>query len=108
MPSSVELLVLDQVVDHRGQLAFIEEGKGCPFAIEQVIWGAEKGSGIGREEIILALAGEIEVHVKCPEGGSTMYLLKGPHQGIYLAPSVRHRFNVTAEGAFTVRILGAA
>jgi hypothetical protein len=108
MHSRVELLVLDQVVDHRGQLAFIEEGKGCPFAIEQVIWGAEKGSGIGREEIILALAGEIEVYVKCPEGGSTMYLLKGPHQGIYLAPSVRHRFNVAAEGAFTVRILGAA
>lgn len=107
MHSHVELMSFGQARDHRGLLVFIEEGTGCPFAIEQVDWGTQEDHGQGRETILFALVGEVKVHVQCPEEDAHEFLLNQSHQGIYLPPSASYWFKVCSEQSVTMRIFGA-
>lgn len=107
MHSPVELLSFGQARDHRGLLVFIEEGTGCPFAIEQVDWRTQEDHGQGREVILFALVGEVKVHVQFPEEDAYEFLLNHSHQGIYLPPSASYWFKVSCSLSVTMRILGA-
>lgn len=67
----VKLIDLPKVLDHRGNLSFIEEIKHVPFEIRRVYWiydvpGGENRGGHAfkeQQELIVALSGSFDVLV---------------------------------------------
>ena len=67
--NKIELLNLPKILDERGNLSFLQEGKQVPFPIKRVYWiydvpgGELRGSHAFREtdELIVALSGSFDV-----------------------------------------------
>ena len=68
---SVKIIQLPKILDERGNLSFLEEGKHVPFKIERTYWiydvpGGEVRGGHSyfiNDEIIVALSGSFDVVV---------------------------------------------
>lgn len=106
MSSHAEILSLAHVLDARGQLVFIEDCMGDPFAIEQVIWGVNAGRGLGRDEIIIAVTGTIDVHVECPASEQKVITLTEARQALYLSAASVFWFRAVTAETITLRIIG--
>ena len=67
--NKIELLNLPKILDERGNLSFIQEGKQIPFPMKRVYWiydvpgGELRGSHAFKEtdELIVALSGSFDV-----------------------------------------------
>lgn len=86
-----KIIHLPKIVDHRGNLSFIEENKHIPFKIERAFWiydvpGEEKrGDRIFREteEFIVALSGSFDVVLRNGEK-EQVFQLNRSYYGLYV------------------------
>ncbi len=101
------LLTLPRIVDARGNLSFIEGGSNCPFEIERVYWtydvpGGEERYGralMTTSELIVALAGSIDVAVTTPAGDEKTFTLNRSYRGLFLPPMTWRRIENITTGA---------
>ncbi len=86
-----DVTVLPKILDHRGNLSFIENGVRFPFTIQRVHWiydvpGGEQRGGLAyiqTKEFIIALSGSFEVEIN--DGISTKhFLLNRSYVGLYV------------------------
>jgi len=87
----VRLIDLPKVLDHRGNLSFIEEMKHVPFEVKRVYWiydvpGGETRGGHAfkeQQELIVALSGSFDVLVDDGKMKQT-FSLNRSYFGLYL------------------------
>jgi WxcM-like, C-terminal len=97
LPKSYELVVIDfGRIGGRdnGFISVVDLNGAIPFSIERIFWtyftpqeiirGQHAHYGI--EEVILAVAGEINVSLEFPDGSIQSTLLSKPHIGVYIPP----------------------
>lgn len=81
-----------KIIDHRGNLSFVEEGVHVPFKIERVFWiydvpgGEDRGGHAFREteEFIIALSGSFDVVLDDGEGNEHTFQLNRSYYGLYV------------------------
>lgn len=88
---SVRLLELPRILDHRGNLSFLERNNQIPFEVRRVYWiydvpgGEIRGSHAFRntDEIVIALSGSFDVALDdgCNEN---VFSLKRSYVGVYV------------------------
>jgi hypothetical protein len=86
-----KLLTLPKIVDHRGNLSFIESNSHVPFRINRVYWiydvpgGEFRGSHAFKEqkEFVVALSGSFDVHLDDGET-KTVLPLNRSYFGLYI------------------------
>lgn len=87
------IIQLPKIPDPRGNLTFIEQGVGLPFAIERCYWiydipaGETRGSHAMRSqsEVIIALAGSFDVLLD--DGNTTtLHRLDRPYTALLVPP----------------------
>ena len=101
------LLTFKRIVDARGNLSFIEGETNCPFEIERVYWtydvpGGEERYGralITTSELIVALAGSVDVAATTADGDERIFTLNRSHQGLFLPPMTWRRIDNITTGA---------
>jgi len=108
---SVKIIQLPKILDERGNLSFLEEGKHVPFKIERTYWiydvpGGEVRGGHSyfiNDEIIVALSGSFDVVVN---DGTTQktFSLNRSYYGLYVPKGIwRHMENFSTNSlAFIV------
>lgn len=98
------LLTFKRIVDARGNLSFIEGETNCPFEIERVYWtydvpGGEERYGralMTTSELIVALAGSVDVAVTTADSDERIFTLNRSHHGLFLPPMTWRRIdNIT-------------
>ncbi|WP_407426675.1 sugar 3,4-ketoisomerase [Arcticibacter sp.] len=99
--SKVKILELPKILDERGNLSFLEEGKQIPFEIKRTYWiydvpGGETRGGHSykeNQEIIIALSGSFDVVLN--DGfDSKVVSLNRSYYGIYVPSGIwRHMEN---------------
>jgi oxalate decarboxylase/phosphoglucose isomerase-like protein (cupin superfamily) len=86
-----KLIDLPKIIDHRGNLSFIEFPKNIPFNFERVYWiydvpsGETRGGHAFKEsnELIIAISGSFEV--KLDDGiNKKTFMLNRSYQGVYV------------------------
>ena len=95
LPKGCELIVLPNVADERGQLAFGECSKHIPFLIRRVFWTYDITDGNSRGDhahrtcsmVLFPLGGSFEVFLDDGENKQTL-LMDDPHVGILIPPGV--------------------
>ena len=101
------LLTFKRIVDARGNLSFIEGETNCPFEIERVYWtydvpGGEERYGralMTTSELIVALAGSVDVAATTADGDERIFTLNRSHQGLFLPPMTWRRIDNITTGA---------
>ena len=101
------LLTFKRIVDARGNLSFIEGETNCPFEIERVYWtydvpGGEECYGralMTTSELIVALAGSVDVAATTADGDERIFTLNRSHQGLFLPPMTWRRIDNITTGA---------
>ena len=101
------LLTFKRIVDARGNLSFIEGETNCPFEIERVYWtydvpGGEERYGralMTMSELIVALAGSVDVAATTADGDERIFTLNRSHQGLFLPPMTWRRIDNITTGA---------
>jgi len=97
----VKIIELPKIIDHRGNLTFIETQKHIPFKMERVFWiydvpGGETRGGHAykhTEEVIIALSGSFDVIIDDGKTKKT-FSLNRSYYGLYLpAGTWRHMEN---------------
>ena len=96
----VRLINLSKIIDKRGSLSVIEEGKDFPFRIERCCWiydvpGGDSLDGqafINNNEFIVSLSGSFDVVV---DNGNTItnYTLNRSFYGLLVPKLVWHEIN---------------
>lgn len=93
-----KLIDLPKIVDHRGNLSFVESHSHIPFKIARSYWiydvpdGGIRGGHSYRtlEEFVIALSGSFEVIVNNGDRKQE-YRLNRPHYGLYIPSGIwRH------------------
>jgi hypothetical protein len=92
---SCRVIDLPKIVDHRGNLTFIESGRHLPFSIERVYYlydvpgGAERGGHAHKElqQLIIAIAGSFDVTLDDGKD-KRKYHLNRSHFGLYVSPMI--------------------
>lgn len=91
----VEIIELPKILDERGNLSFLEEGRHVPFEIKRSYWiydvpGGETRGGHSykeNEEIIIALSGSFDVLLN--DGiNQKVYSLNRSYYGLYVPSGV--------------------
>lgn len=101
------LLTFKRIVDARGNLSFIEGETNCPFEIERVYWtydvpGGEERYGralMTTSELIVALAGSVDVAVTTADSDERIFTLNRSHHGLFLPPMTWRRIDNITTGA---------
>lgn len=101
------LLTFKRIVDARGNLSFIEGETNCPFEIERVYWtydvpGGEERYGralMTTSELIVALAGSVDVAATTADGDERIFTLNRSHHGLFLPPMTWRRIDNITTGA---------
>lgn len=83
---------LPKILDHRGNLSFLENQAQIPFDIKRVHWIYDVPGGIRRgahayretEELIIALSGSFDVILDDGKGNITTYHLNRSYYGLYV------------------------
>ena len=86
------MISFPKILDHRGNLTFIENKEHIPFKIKRVYWiydvpGGEVRGGHAYkklEEIIIALSGSFEITVDDGLGKKYTYNLNRSYKGLYV------------------------
>lgn len=86
--SRARIIELPKILDERGNLSFVEEGRHVPFRIARTYWIYDVPGGQGRdghafrrnEELIVALSGSFDVIV---DRGQT-FSLNRSYYGLYV------------------------
>lgn len=86
-----EIIQLPQVLDNRGNLSFVEQGRHIPFEIRRSYWiydvpGGERRGGHAfksSEELIIALSGSFDVTLTDGEESRT-FSLNRSYYGLYI------------------------
>ena len=86
------MISFPKILDHRGNLTFIENKEHIPFKIKRVYWiydvpGGEVRGGHAYkklEEIIIALSGSFEIEFDDGLGGKYTYTLNRSYNGLYV------------------------
>lgn len=81
-----------KIIDHRGNLSFVEEEAHVPFKIERVFWiydvpgGEERGGHAYKntEEFIVALSGSFDVVIDDGKGDVQTFQLNRSYYGLYV------------------------
>lgn len=99
--NKVKIIELPKILDERGNLSFLEEGKHIPFKIERTYWiydvpGGEVRGGHSyyqNQEIIIALSGSFDV-VLNDGNEQKKFSLNRSYSGLYVPAGVwRHMEN---------------
>lgn len=99
--SSFELISLPKILDPRGNLSFLEEGKHIPFTINRTHWiydvpGGEVRGGHSykqNKEFIIALSGSFDVIIN-DGASSTTFTLNRSYVGLLINNGIwRHMEN---------------
>lgn len=101
------VLTLPRIVDARGNLSFIEGETNSPFEIERVYWtydvpGGEERYGralMTTSELVVALAGSVDVVVTTPDGSEQTFTLNRSYRGLFLPPMTWRRIENITTGA---------
>ncbi len=98
--SKARLINLPKILDKRGNLSFIEEGKHIPFKIERAYWiydvpgGEARGGHAYKEnaEFIVALSGSFDVTI---DNGSEkeVFTLNRSYYGLYVPKGLWREMN---------------
>lgn len=89
-----EIVALPKITDPRGNLTFIQKGRGIPFEPKRVFWtfnvpsGSVRGGHAYRSqwELIVAINGAFDVVVKEPDGKEVRFRLDRGNKGLLLPP----------------------
>jgi WxcM-like, C-terminal len=89
-----EIIQLPKILDHRGNLTFIESMKHIPFEIQRTFWISDVPGGESRgghaykasEEFIIALSGSFDVILDDSKRKIT-YSLNRSYYGLYVPPN---------------------
>ena len=81
-----------KIIDHRGNLSFVEEDAHVPFKIERVFWiydvpgGEDRGGHAFKEteEFIIALSGSFDVVLDDGKGNERIFQLNRSYYGLYV------------------------
>jgi len=101
------LIELPKILDKRGNLTFIQDGVGCPFAIKRVFWtfnvpgGSVRGGHAYRtqQELIVAINGAFDVCTRTIAGEEQRFRLERGYIGLFLPPLTwRHMENFSTNG----------
>lgn len=92
MRNEVRIINLPKMVDHRGNLSFVEEDNHIPFKIERSFWiydvpgGEERGGHAYKEteEFIIALSGSFDVVLDDGKGKVQAFQLNRSYYGLYV------------------------
>lgn len=87
-----KLIQLPKILDHRGNLSFIEGASHIPFEIKRSYWiydvpGGETRGGHAfksQHEFIVAMSGSFDVIIHNPDGKKKKYSLNRSYQGLYV------------------------
>jgi oxalate decarboxylase/phosphoglucose isomerase-like protein (cupin superfamily) len=91
MNNKAEIINFPKILDERGNLSFLEEGKHIPFGVKRTYWiydvpGGEQRGGHSyytNQEIIIALSGSFDVILD--DGNvSVTYALNRSYYGLYV------------------------
>ena len=88
------LLEFQCMVDHRGNLAFLEELKDVPFEIKRVYWITHipeqqvRGGHAHKtdHQVIICIKGNVQVLLESKDGELFEADLKNENQGVYIPP----------------------
>lgn len=86
-----EIIQLPRVLDNRGNLSFVEQGRHIPFSIRRSYWIYDVPGGEGRgghafrraQELIIALSGSFDVCLTDGVDSMTFYLNRS-YYGLYV------------------------
>ena len=92
MKNVVNIISLPKIIDHRGNLSFVEEENHIPFRIERVFWiydvpgGEERGGHAYKEteEFIISLSGSFDVVLDDGNGNVQTFQLNRSYYGLYV------------------------
>lgn len=81
-----------------GYISVAECLKNIPFEIKRVFWTYFTPEELTRghhahystEQILIAVAGRITVHIEMPDGEKLTYILEKPNIGLYIPPHCWH------------------
>ncbi len=90
------LIDLPQIPDARGNLTFVEGRRHVPFEIQRVFYiydvpcgGARGGHALKTcHQVLIAVAGSLDVIVKDDRGGQRRFQLDSPRRGLHLPPRI--------------------
>ncbi len=102
----MEILELPKVLDERGNLTFIEEGRHIPFNIARAYWiydvpgGESRGEHAHKElwQVIVAVSGSFSVLLDDGKERTEVFLNR-PCQGLLIPPRVWHHLRNFSSGA---------
>lgn len=100
-------MTFPRIVDARGNLSFIEGETNLPFEIERVYWTYDVPGGEERygralkttSELVVALAGSVDVIVTAADGNEKTFTLNRSYQGLFLPPKTWRRIGNITTGA---------
>lgn len=101
MMNSVKIIELPKILDERGNLSFLEEGRHIPFQINRTYWiydvpGGEVRGGHSyytNEELIIALSGSFDVVLNDGKE-EKVFSLNRSYYGLYVPSGIwRHMEN---------------
>ena len=88
------IINLPRILDARGNLSVIEQGKALPFDIKRSYWIYDVPGGESREghayhsacEFIVALSGSFEIETISGDGVKESFLLTRSYYGLFIPP----------------------
>lgn len=91
-PSTPKLIEFPKIHDARGNLSFLEHGKGLPFEIGRTYWvfdvpgGQVRGGHAYRtlDEVVIALSGSFDLVVDDGEGAEQSFHLNRSYRGLFV------------------------
>lgn len=81
-----------------GYISVVQAEQEIPFKIKRIFWTYYTPESITRgrhahyytEQVLIAVAGKINVMTELPDGKSEIFILDTPDKGLYIPPNVWH------------------
>ena len=109
----VHLIQLPQIMDPRGNLTFLQNGVGCPFAVKRVFWtfnvpgGSVRGGRAYKtqQELIVAINGAFDVVVSESSGTKSRYRLDRGNVGLFLPSGTWRRMEAFSTNGIGLHLM---